>query len=270
MTVMRWGTVMRLGAITLVLMLLTAACGDDDAAETTATTETVATTAPPEPTTTAPATTTEASTTTETAFEPAPSITLDDPALAEEPSDTSYRAQLTFGMRAELDDGSTQEGIVKGDGGKLLNPAESHAMVVDVEGLVDLPDCFDIAGSSPNYVSAYHTFYGGLSGEAGGDLMGEALLSEPGIMTNGVLVDRYEITLANVDPEDANEYTSFTDAYIDIARDGGHLVRLAMNGTGTNNSFTVDQSEPREITYRLDFSEFGEITEFTTPEGCQT
>ena len=106
-------------------------------------------------------------------------------------------------------------------------------------------------------------------GEEGGDLMGEAFLAEAGITTNGVLVDRYEITLDNVDPEDAAEYESFTEAYIDIARDGGYLVRLVMNGTGFNNSFTVDQTAPRDITYELNFSEFGEISEFTTPEGCQ-
>ena len=112
------------------------------------------------------------------------------------------------------------------------------------------------------------TFYGGLSGEAGGDLMGEATLSEAGVMSNRVLVDRYEISLDNVDPEAEGDYASFTDAHIDIARDGGYVVSLYLNGTGFSNTFTLDQSVPREITYELDFSEFGEITEFTIPAGC--
>ena len=56
--------------------------------------------------------------------------------------------------------------------------------------------------------------------------------------------------------------------HIDIAREGGHVVRIALSGTGTNNTFAIDQTEPREIMYQLDFSEFGEITEFTPPPAC--
>jgi hypothetical protein len=275
--------VRRWSVAALSLIILTAACGDDDGAGTTVTagtnvTSTTAaepaattTTAAPSTTTEPPTTTTAPSTTTQppaTGPEPAPSITLNDPALAVEPADTSYRAALLFTMRAELDDGSVQEGIVTGDGGKLLDPAEVHAFVVDVEGLSNLPDCFDIAAASPNYVSAYHTFYGGLSGDAGGDLTGEALLLEAGITTNGVTVDRFAITLENIQAGAESEYVSLTEAYIDIARDGGYLVRLALNGTGRNNTFTVDQTEPRQIRYQLDFSEFGQITEFTIPAGC--
>ena len=68
--------------------------------------------------------------------------------------------------------------------------------------------------------------------------------------------------------EGSNVYESLTDAYLDIARDGGHLVRLVFSGTGFNNTFTVDQSEARDIGFELDFLEFGEITEFTRPAGC--
>ena len=87
-------------------------------------------------------------------------------------------------------------------------------------------------------------------------------------MTNGVLVDRYQVTLDNIDVETSGDYESFTEAYVDIAREGGHLVRLVLIGTGLNNTFTVDQSEPRDIVFELNFLEFDTITEFTTPEGC--
>ncbi len=80
-------------------------------------------------------------------------------------------------MRAELADGSVQEGVLRGDGGKLTDPAESHSFVVGIEGLVNL--C-----------------------------------------------------------------------------------------TGRRTSLTVDRIEPRSIVYQFDFSEFGELSEFTGPEGC--
>jgi len=258
------------------LTLLVAACSSDDGSEgPTTTLGSASTTAGGvSPTVAAPDTTTATTTvpvttsTTEAAFEPPATIVLDDPSLALEPPDVSYRAHLSFEMRAEMADGSVQEGLLEGDGGKLTDPAEMHSFVVAVEGLVDVPGCFDIAAATPQWVSAYDTFYGGLSGDEGGDLMGEAALLEAGIMTNGVFVDRYEITLDNVDGDSEDEYASFDEAYIDIARDGGHVVRLYLNGTGTNNSFTVDQSEPRAIVYQLNFSEFGELTEFTVPDDC--
>jgi hypothetical protein len=182
--------------------------------------------------------------------------------------DTSYRATLHFMMTAELADGTTQEGLTVADGGKIIDDdgTVSQSFIVAPEGLVDLPECIDLAALSPTWISVYDTFYG----EDGGDLTGDASLSEVGITSNGVLVDRYEITLDNIDPEESNEYETITDSYVDIARDGGYLVRLVLSGTGYNNTFLVDQSEPRDIVFELDFSEFNTITEFTTPESCQS
>ncbi|MDH3471332.1 MAG: hypothetical protein OEM94_08470, partial [Acidimicrobiia bacterium] len=176
-------------------------------------------------------------------------------------------ATLLFTMTRVLSDGTVQMGFLDGDGGKIIDPdtgSVAHSFVVDVNEFATIPDCPDIAALSANWISVYDTFYG----EDSGDLTGDAFLSEAGIMSNGVLVDRYAITLDNVDPEDLNEYESFTEAYVDIARDGGHMVRLVLSGSGFNNSFSIDQSEARDIVYELDFLEFGTITEFTVPEGC--
>jgi len=207
-----------------------------------------------------------AATTTEPAFEPPAFVTLDDGTLAMEPPDTSYRAMLYFMMTAEMADGTTQEGLTVADGGKIIadDGSVSQSFIVAPEGLVDLPSCLDIAALSPAWISVYDTFYG----EDGGDLAGDAVLSEAGIMNNGVIVDRYEITMDNIDPEESNEYTTLTEAYVDVARDGGFVVTLVLSGTGFNNTFLVDQSEPRDIEFELSFSEFNTITEFTTPELC--
>ena len=35
------------------------------------------------------------------------------------------------------------------------------------------------------------------------------------------------------------------------------MVSVVLSGLGFNNTFSVDQSEPRAITYELNFSEFG-------------
>ncbi len=246
-----------------------ASSGDADPASTTQATPTTESTPDSEPPSDSePAPSTEPPPQTEPAFEPPPTVRLDDPALGVEPSDTAYRARIDFSMRAELADGTVQEGRIEGDGGKLLEPVVAHSMVVDTEGLTTFPDCLDLAAISPNWVSAYDTFYGGLGDDSGGDLQAEAMLLEAGIMSNGVLVDRYEITLDNIDPEALLSYVTITEAYIDIAREGGYLVKLKIDGQGFNNAFSVDQSEPREIRFELNFSEFNEITEFTVPEGC--
>lgn len=260
--------------------VMVAGCGDSaitttavvDAGGGTSTTQAASTTTPaattPSSATTVPPTTAAPATvTTEPLFEPLPFVTLDDGRLALEPPDTSYRATLLFTMTRILSDGTVQVGFLDGDGGKIIDPdtgSVAHSFVVDVNEFATIPDCPDIAALSPNWISVYDTFYG----EDSGDLTGDAFLSEAGIMSNGVLVDRYAITLDNVDPEDLNEYESFTEAYVDIARDGGHMVRLVLNGLGFNNTFTIDQSEARDIMYELNFLEFGTITEFTVPEGC--
>jgi len=252
-------------SLLLAIALLTAACGDDDSTDTSsAPPGTDASTTDDTAAPAASTTTTVVAATTQTAAVP-PTIDLENEALAMEPPDVSYRAQLQFEMHADLG-GEVQEGIVVGDGGKLTDP-DQHSFVVAVEGLTTIPGCFDLA-SGPSYVSAYHTFYGGLSGDTGGDLTGEAQLLAKGITTNGVLVDRYGITLDNIQPSADSEYTEFSEAYIDIARDGGFVVALVMSGTGRNNSFSVDQTEPRDIIFELTFSEFGTYEEFTRPDGC--
>ena len=261
----------RLSAAVALVLVVAACSSSDDAADTASTTTVEATTTIAEtPTTTMTETTSttrpEPATTTEPAFEPAASVTLDDGTLAMEPPNTSYRAMLYFMMTAELADGTTQEGLTVADGGKIIadDGTVMQSFIVAPEGLVDLPECIDIAALSPNWISVYDTFYG----EDGGDLTGDAALVEVGIMTNGVLIDRYEITMENIDPEDSNEYETLTEAHVDIAREGGHLVSLVLSGTGFNNTFLVDQSEPRDIVFELDFSEFNTIEGFTTPESC--
>ena len=262
-------------AAIMALILVVASCSSsDDAAGTAASTTSpesvtttmvdVSTTIEPEPATTT--TEAEPATTTEPVFEPPATVTLDDGTLAMEPPNTSYRATLYFMMTAELADGTTQEGLTVADGGKIIDDDGTvmQSFIIAPEGLVDLPECIDLAALSPTWISVYDTFYG----EDGGDLTGDAALVEVGIMTNGVLIDRYEITMENIDPEDSNEYETLTEAHVDIAREGGHLVSLVLSGTGFNNTFLVDQSEPRDIVFELNFSEFDTIEGFTTPESC--
>lgn len=53
-----------------------------------------------------------------------------------------------------------------------------------------------------------------------------------------------------------------------MARDGGHMVSLVLTGTGLHDTFTVDQSEPRDIVYELDFLEFDTISAFAVPQAA--
>ena len=82
------------------------------------------------------------------------------------------------------------------------------------EGDATGPQCFAFH-TLPGFIDPYETFL-----DEGGMLMGEAALRESGIEVNGRIVDRYAITIDNIDPNDdsGSEVDDLTEAYIDIDR----------------------------------------------------
>jgi len=238
-------------AIVVVLVLL-AACGDDDASTTTTAAGTSTTAGDDATTTTDGATST-------TAGNVAPaSIDLDDLTLYLEPADLSYRMTLQFHFVAEAISGTQQV-----DGGKILDPLHFE-LTGRAEGDATGPQCFAFH-DLPGFIDPYATFL-----NEGGMLMGEASLLAEGIESNGRDVDRYGVTMANIDPTDdaGSEVDELTEAYIDIDQEGRFVVRLVLIGRGRSDLLTGQPSLVGDIDYSLDFSEFGTITELQAPEGC--
>jgi hypothetical protein len=252
----------RIGALILAMAVVAAGCGDDDATGTTTTTSAAGVTT----TTTAGVTTTAGApsdtTSTSAAVEVEDPIDLDDLTLYAEPVDTSYRITLFFDFRAE-----TASGVVEGtqlvDGGKLLEPLHFE-LTGRAEGEATTPQCFEFH-NLPGFIDPYAVFL-----DEGGMLKGEASLLEAGIVVNDRLVNRYEITIDNVDPTDdaGSEVDTLTEAYVDIDAAGRFVVQLVLNGTGRSDLLTGQPSLVGDIQYSLNFSEFGTVETLQAPDGC--
>lgn len=243
---------MHRSVLILAFVLIAAACGDDDAGS--ATTTAVVTTTAGGATTTAVATTVAA-----TVADP---IDLDDTTLYLEPPDLSYRMTLLFHFVAQTAAG-TIDGTQQVDGGKILDPPHFE-LTGKAEGDATGPQCFAFH-TLPGFIDPYDTFL-----NEGGMLMGEAALEQPGIEVNGRIVDRYQITMENIDPSDdaGSEVDELIEAYIDIDRAGRFVVRLVLNGRGRSALLTGQPALVGDIDYSLDFSEFGTISSLAAPEGC--
>ncbi|MEK7252067.1 MAG: hypothetical protein AAB198_02265 [Actinomycetota bacterium] len=245
-------------ALLLALAVTVSACGDDDTGGTTTTSAAGVTTTDGGTTTT----TAGGGTTTTAGAAAVDPIDLDDLSIYLEPEGLSYRMTLVFHFVAQTD-GGTIDGTQQVDGGKILDPPHFE-LTGRAEGDATGPQCFAFH-TLPGFIDPYETFL-----DEGGMLMGEAALRESGIEVNGRIVDRYAITIDNIDPNDdsGSEVDDLTEAYIDIDRAGQFVVRLVLNGRGRSALLTGQPALVGEIDYALDFSEFGTITSLAAPEGC--
>lgn len=92
---------------------------------------------------------------------------------------------------------------------------------------------------------------------------GEATLAEIGVEIDGILTDRYAITLENlVDADVTDAELSIASAY--VARDGGYLLRLELVGTG---SFE-EGAEPGAFSLIKAFRPLTEPLVAIPPTGC--
>ncbi len=217
----------------LAVLLVVVSCGDDDAGTTTTTTIPVAAV-----------------------------LDLDDHSLYEEPSGLSYRTTLSFRFDSETP--TRVEGRLLAEGGRVLGPPGVVDLIARVEGGAASPTCFSFQ-DSPGFLSPYDTFL-----EDGGMLTGEAQLLEAGTEENGRTVNRYQITMENIDPTDdaGSEVDELFSGYIDVDAVGGFVVSLYLTGRGRSDLLTGSPSLVGDIEYDLDFSDFGEVTDLLTPDFC--
>lgn len=106
--------------------------------------------------------------------------------------------------------------------------------------------------------------------DTGGMLTSQVQRVLPDETINGVLSQHYAITADNIDPSDpsAMSITDFTGGDMYVAASGGYLVRLVLEGRGTSNLLTSDETLEGDIFYQLDFTPAVSVGEITPPEGC--
>lgn len=108
----------------------------------------------------------------------------------------------------------------------------------------------------------------------GNYLTGEAPLAENGIMVNGTVVDRYDITQMNVlDNEESAIFDfSFVDSsgsvYVD--RISQVIVRIEQAGTGIDTNIENEGAQAINLTIRIDFLLNNNIAAVVLPEACES
>jgi len=251
--------------LTLTLALILAACGGagaDDTAPTPIPTNTAIPLAP----------------------ESGPSnLDLDDPeAFQEFPGD--YTLTMDFSFEGENDDGADASGNL------LLiaaSQAEPHALSMDISasGAADLGGVDHV-----NYVELDDRIYfwnaqnGCANLPANSEqgllfndfvntdnfLTGIAQRMLPDATINGVASYHFVLSPENLDVEDPEtmDVSELTNGSIYVARDGGYIVRMLLQGTGVSQLISAEGGPLGQIDYQLDFEPAPDGVSISPPEGC--
>ncbi len=205
-------------------------------------------------------------------------LDLDDPD-AIQAIDTDYELHLVMSYSGTASDGSVLMGEFTLDQKQLIDSADSE-ILVQASGMADLGEVdmvsmsilgdtvyfyTDVNGCIYLPASSYDDPYNDVV-FTGDSMNGEAV--RVGSETiNGVATYHFALDTYNIDPAEMDLNTLESgDMY--VAQDGGYLVRMVMEGMGTNEFFGGDGSIPVDIHYQLDYTPADGI-EIMVPEGCE-
>lgn len=106
--------------------------------------------------------------------------------------------------------------------------------------------------------------------DTGGLLTGQAHRIRPDEQINGIDTYVYELTMENIDPLDPAGIgvQELDQARLYIAKDGGFIVRLLIDGKGTTEVLSGDTTLVGQVHYQLDYYDFDEPVEIQAPEQC--
>lgn len=106
--------------------------------------------------------------------------------------------------------------------------------------------------------------------DTGGMLANEVQRVAPDETINGIPVYHYAITQDNLDLSDptAMDVREITNGAIYVAKDGGYVVRMLLEGRGVSSLLSGDESLEGDIFYQLDFTPVPSVGDITPPEGC--
>ena len=213
------------------------------------------------------------------------SINLDDPLLYIQPDGiNTYRASLVFTFSGQAADGTAVTGSITGDGAYSVEPYQ-------VSFKFQTSDT-TIPGGGFEFVQIDNTFYmssadfGCLqlpAGDSQTDNPYEALLDTGGTLTgfaqridddtiNDTPVYVYEITNANIDVSDptAQQIDEITFGRIYIAKDGGYVVRVVLDGRGKNTLLTENNDISGDVHYELNYFGHNQPVDIVPPADCES
>lgn len=212
------------------------------------------------------------------------SIDLSDPEQIQE-IPGNYSIQMDFSFDGQAEDGSEVVGALLMEG-RQEGDGSATEMIVSTSGTASL--------DGVNYIEFMEIdnqlyFYNEVTGcvtlpdtededrlfnslvDVGGFITGEALRVLPDETINGVPSYHFAITQENLDTSDPEsmEVDEITDGHIYIARDGGYVVRLIIDGTGESEVLTGSPGLYGDVYYQLDFIPIEGELEIVPPDGCE-
>ena len=211
--------------------------------------------------------------------EPASSLNLEDPALYNLGAHfNTYRTALDFNFTAEgpvtataLIDSATRiepyattlsfysagNDLAAGEGAITITQILDTQYFV-IEGL----------GCQTVIPGAQVTNFGDML-ELGGMLTGEAAFAGEG-NANGIDTYIYTPTMDNIDPLDqiGQDIRSISNAELHIARDGGFIVRLLLEGRGVNRLLNDDPDLEGDLRFELNLYDFDTPLTIEAPAAC--
>ena len=210
---------------------------------------------------------------------PSSTLDLDNPALYNQPEGiTTYLTTMDYRFEAP----GPVTGSVRLEGATQVEPYET-ALEFDTEGRAVMGggETFyftQIAGTQYTVYQGFDCLTGTPGAQEnpfstmldiGGMLTGDAqYIGEE--MVNNIPTYAYAITQDNVDTTDPAGIgvESIKEARIHIARDGGYVVRLLINGTGRASVLSGDAALTGDVYYELNYLDFGVPVDIQVPPGC--
>jgi hypothetical protein len=210
---------------------------------------------------------------------PPETLDLDDPALYDEPEDIdSYLTTLDY----QFETSGTMIGSVRMEGETQVEPYAT-TLEFDTEGraVMGNGEVFYFAELADVQYIVY-TGFSCMSGapgsqenpfavmlDTGGMLKGQAqLIGEETV--NNIETIAYAITQDNIDVNDpaGMGVETINESRIYVARDGGHVVRLFIDGTGRVSVLSGDPSLSGDVYYELNYLDFDTPVDIQIPPGC--
>jgi hypothetical protein len=106
--------------------------------------------------------------------------------------------------------------------------------------------------------------------DSGGLLSGQADFIEEEAV-NGVATYAYKITESNIDNFDSagSGVENLSKGRLNLAVEGGFLVRLILVGSGRNEALSMDPDLVGDVYYELNFLDFNQPVDIQVPKSCQ-
>lgn len=215
----------------------------------------------------------------------ADTLNLDDPAFYAAPEDiNTYRASLKFSFSGQAEDGTAISDFISGDGAFSVDPPQMSFIfdtsssdvpagtieIVQLDNTLYMSSadlgCFSLpVDESDTMDNPYEELL-----DTGGFLTGQATRVQPDDTINDIPVYVYEITTDNLDLTDptAQEITAITFGRLYVAKEGGYVVGLVIDGRGKNTLGNENTNIEGDVHYEINYFDQNKSVEIIPPAAC--